>query len=114
MSANTPLTDDVPHTTVKGYFMVFFALMFLTVLTVLMSMMNFGLVGNAVVALAIAAVKTSLVIYFFMHVRESPKIIAFIVVVSFAWVSILFLFTIADFQARYGDGPGHLPGAMPW
>jgi caa(3)-type oxidase subunit IV len=65
-------------------------------------------------AVMIAAVKTSLVVYFFMHVRESPKIILFIVITSFAWVSILFLFTIADFQAQYGEGASHLPGAMPW
>jgi len=94
--------------------MVFGALMVLTVFTVLMSFINFGLLGNAVVALLIAAVKTSLVVYFFMHVRESPKIIGFIVVGSFAWLSILFLFTIADFQAQYGDGATNLNQVMPW
>jgi cytochrome c oxidase subunit 4 len=114
MSTNTPLTDDTPHTSIKEYYMVFGALMFFTVLTVLMSLINFGLLGNAVVALLIAAAKTSLVVYFFMHVRESPKIIAFIVLGSFAWLSLLFLFTIADFQAQYGDGATHLQGAMPW
>jgi len=114
MSANTPLTDHTPHTSIKEYYMVFGALMFFTVLTVILSLVNFGLLGNAVAAMLIAAIKTSLVIYFFMHVRESPKIIGFIVVGSFAWLSILFLFTIADFQAQYGDGASHLQGAMPW
>src|SRR5690606_21046359 len=106
--------DDVPHTTVKGYFNVFYTLMALTVLTVLMSRIHLGLLGNAVAALGIAAVKASLVIYFFMHVRESPKIIAFVVIGSFLWLSILFLFTVADFMAMHGDGPTHLPGALPW
>lgn len=114
MSENTPLTDDSPHTSIKEYYMVFGALMFFTILTVVMSLVNFGLVGNAAVALLIAAIKASLVIYFFMHVRESPKIIGFIVVGSFAWLSLLFLFTIADFQAQYGDGATHIQGAMPW
>jgi len=114
MSTNTELTQEEPHTSVRGYFMVFGALMVLTVFTVLMSFINFGLLGNAVVALLIAAVKTSLVVYFFMHVRESPKIIGFIVVGSFAWLSILFLFTIADFQAQYGDGATNLNQVMPW
>lgn len=108
------LTDSHGHTSVKGYFAVFFALMFFTVLTVLMHLLNFGLLGNAVSAMTIAAIKASLVIYFFMHVRESPKIIAFIVVGSFAWLSILFLFTIADFQAQYGDGASNVQHAMPW
>ena len=114
MSANTPLTDEVPHTSLKEYYMVFAALMFFTVLTVILSLINFGLIGNAVAALLIAAAKTSLVIYFFMHVRESPKIIGFIVVGSFAWLSLLFLFTIADFQAQYGDGATNLQQIMPW
>ncbi|MGA0332886.1 MAG: cytochrome C oxidase subunit IV family protein [Kiritimatiellia bacterium] len=107
-------SDEHGHTSVKGYFAVFFALMFFTVLTVLMHLVNFGLLGNALSAMSIAVVKASLVIYFFMHVRESPKIIGFIVVGSFAWLSILFLFTIADFQAQYGDGPSNVQHAMPW
>ncbi len=114
MSVNTELTDDHEHTSVRGYLMVFAALMVLTVLTVLMSLVNFGLLMNALVAVAIAAVKTSLVVYFFMHVRESPKIIGFIVITSFAFLSILFLFTIADFRAQYGDGASSIPHAMPW
>ena len=108
------LIDDHGHTSVKGYFAVFFALMFFTVLTVLMHLLNFGLLGNAVSAMTIAAIEASLVIYFFMHVRESPKIIAFVVIGSFAWLSILFLFTIADFQAQYGDGASNVQHAMPW
>lgn len=107
-------TDSHGHTSVKGYFAVFFALMFFTILTVLMHLLNFGLLGNAISAMTIAAIKASLVIYFFMHVRESPKIIAFVVIGSFAWLSILFLFTIADFQAQYGDGPSNVQHAMPW
>ena len=114
MSINTSFTDDHNHTSVRGYLMVFGALMVFTVLTVLMSLLNFGLLMNAVVALTIAAIKTSLVVYFFMHVRESPKIIGFIVVGSFVWLSILFLFTVADFQAMYGDGAISIPHAMPW
>jgi cytochrome c oxidase subunit 4 len=107
-------SDEHGHTSVKGYFAVFFALMFFTVLTVLMHLLNFGLLGNALSAMSIAVMKASLVVYFFMHVRESPKIIGFIVVGSFAWLAILFLFTIADFQAQYGDGPSNVQHAMPW
>lgn len=106
--------DEHGHTSVKGYFAVFFALMFFTVLTVLMHLLNFGLLGNALSAMTIAAIKASLVIYFFMHVREAPKIIAFVVIGSFLWLSILFMFTIADFRAMYGDGASNLQHALPW
>ena len=88
--------------------------MFFTVLTVLMHLINFGLLGNALCAMSIAVTKASLVIYFFMHVRESPKIIAYIVIGSFAWLAILFLFTVADFSAMYGDGPSNLTHPLPW
>jgi cytochrome c oxidase subunit 4 len=114
MLNKSELVDEHNHTSIKGYFMVFGALMFFTVFTVLMSLINVGLLGNAVISLSIAAAKTSLVIYFFMHVRESPKIIAFVVLGSFAWLSILFLFTIADFRAMYGDGATSIPHARPW
>lgn len=114
MSINTRLTDDHDHTSVFGYLCVFGALMGLTILTVLLSLPNFGLFMDAFIALAIAAAKASLVIYFFMHVRESPKIIGLVVVGSFLWLSILFLFTIADFRAQYGDGPTSMPHALPW
>lgn len=114
MSINTRLTDDHDHTSVFGYLCVFGALMVLTVLTVLLSFLNFGLFGDALVALMIAACKASLVIYFFMHVRESPKIIGLIVVGSFLWLAILFLFTIADFQAQYGTGASSMPPILPW
>ncbi len=114
MSINTRLTDDHNHTSVQGYFAVFGALMALTVVTVLLSLVDFGLLANALVAITIAGVKTSLVIYFFMHVRESPRIIALIAVGSFAWLAILFLFTIADFTAQYGEGAATLPHALPW
>ena len=114
MSINTRLTDDHDHTSVFGYFCVFGALMVFTVLTVLLSLLNFGLFIDAFIALAIASAKASLVIYFFMHVRESPKIIGLVVIGSFLWLSILFLFTIADFRAQYGDGASSMPHALPW
>ncbi len=108
------ISDEHGHTSLKGYFVVFFALMALTLITVLLSLVNFGVLADAVIAVLIAALKTTLVVYFFMHVRESPKIIGFIVIGSFAWLSVLFLFTIADFHANYSDAASSIPSAMPW
>lgn len=114
MSSNTTLTDDHSHTSVNGYLMVFGALMVLTLVTVGISRFDFGLFWNAMLSLIIATGKASLVLYFFMHLRESPKIIMLLVVGSFAWLSILFLFTIADFMAMHGEGATSLPHALPW
>jgi cytochrome c oxidase subunit 4 len=114
MSANTSLTDDHEHTSVSGYLKVFAALMVLTIVTVLISRISFGLFWDAAISLAIACTKASLVLYYFMHLRESPKIISVIAVGSIAWLTILFIFTIADVLAINGDGGASLPKAMPW
>lgn len=115
MSANTHAThDEHEHTSVFGYMMVFVALMVLTVITVALAKFDFGLLGNAIGALTVAVVKTSLVLYYFMHLRESPKIISLVAIGSFAWLAILFLFTIADFLAMNGEGGASLPQALGW
>ena len=114
MSANTHATDDHEHTTVFGYTMVFVALMVLTVITVALARVDMGLLGNALGALAVAVVKTSLVLYYFMHLKESPKIITLVAVGSFAWLGILFLFIIPDFLAMHGEGAASLPKPLSW
>lgn len=88
------------HTSTFGYLMVFLALMVGTALTVWISFMNLGKLGNALAALAIACCKASLVLYFFMHVRESARIIGVIAFGSFLWLSILFIFTLGDYLSR--------------
>ena len=115
MSANTHAThDEHDHTSVFGYLMVFVALMVLTVVTVVLAKFDMGLLGNAIRALVVATGKTSLVLYYFMHLRESPKIIGLVALGSFAWLAILFLFTIGDFLAMHGEGGASLPQAMGW
>lgn len=116
MSVNTPLTDDHAHehTSVKGYLAVFGALMVLTVITYALNFFEFGLLGNAVGALTVAVCKTSLVLYYFMHLRESPKIIWLVALGSFAWLAILFLFTITDFMAMRAESGVGLPNVLGW
>jgi cytochrome c oxidase subunit 4 len=63
------------------YFSVFFALLILTGVTVWISTINLG-VMNTPVALAIAVVKASLVILFFMHVIHSTRLTWVVVVAS--------------------------------
>ena len=52
-----------------SYYTIFFALAVLTGLTVGVSYVDFGQVGGVVVAMAIASVKATLVLLFFMHVK---------------------------------------------
>ena len=52
----------------KIYFLIFFALMIGTALTVAAAFVNMGFM-NTPVALVIALIKASLVIMFFMHVK---------------------------------------------
>lgn len=55
------------------YYVVFGALMVLTAVTVLVSTVHLGGMGNVAVALVIAALKASLVALFFMHLKYDGK-----------------------------------------
>ncbi len=81
------------------YFTVFFALMIFTVLTVAASRVDLG-AFNTTVALAIAVVKATLVILWFMHVIYSPRLTWIVVVASFLWLGVLFVLTFSDYLTR--------------
>lgn len=81
------------------YFSVFFALLLLTGLTVWISTVNLG-VMNTPVALAIAVVKASLVILFFMHVIHSTRLTWVVLIASALWLAVLFGLTFADYLTR--------------
>jgi len=83
----------------KVYFMVFGALMVLTLATWLVAQIDLGW-ANDVVALGIAVTKATLVLLFFMHVRHSTRMTALTAVAGFFWLAILFGLTIADYASR--------------
>jgi cytochrome c oxidase subunit 4 len=83
----------------KVYFAIFGALMVLSVITVGAAFLNLGQF-NSVVALAIASVKATLVILFFMHVKYSSRLTKLTVVVSLFFVVILFAETMMDYATR--------------
>jgi cytochrome c oxidase subunit 4 len=70
-----------------------------TGLTVWAAFQNFGPL-NIVIALAIAAIKATLVVLFFMHVRYSPKRTQLVVVCSVFWLAIMLALTLADYNTR--------------
>jgi cytochrome c oxidase subunit IV len=83
------------------YFLVFGALMVLTVITVLVAKVDLGFL-NTFVAMTVAVIKALLVILWFMHVRYSSKLTWIIVAAGFFWLAIMFVFTLADYMTRPG------------
>ncbi len=77
------------------YLKVFYSLMAFTVLTVFAAMLPFhGWVG-IIVGLLIAAVKTALVMYVFMHLKfDSPYLRIFIAVPLFLMFVMIFAFRV--------------------
>ncbi len=93
------------------YFVIFAALMVLTVATYLVALVDLGRL-NAVVALAIAVTKAVLVVLFFMHVRYSTRLTKIVVIAGFFWLALLIVLTLADYFTRPGtSGVGGVPAA---
>jgi len=91
------MSDHVVPTRV--YYTVFATLMVLTALTVWIAFYDLGVL-NDVAALGIAAIKATLVVLFFMHVRYSSRLISLIVGTGFAWLAILLVLVMADYFSR--------------
>ncbi len=88
------------HVASKGsYVSIFLALMVLTAITVGAAFINLG-TFNATVALAVATVKATMVVLFFMHVKYSSRLTKLAVVSGFFFLSILLLLTFVDYGAR--------------
>ncbi len=90
----------------KIYVLVFAALIALTITTVLVATVDLGPM-NTVAALLIAAVKASLVILFFMHVRYSKPLIGLVVFASILWLALLIALTLSDFMSRHWTPAAH-------
>lgn len=81
------------------YVIIFGSLLFLTALTTGMSYVDMG-VFNAVVALAIACLKASLVVLFFMHLRYSSRLLKLTVGAGLFTFCILISLTMTDYISR--------------
>jgi cytochrome c oxidase subunit 4 len=90
------------------YIAVFLALIVGTVLTWGVAHLDLG-PFNLPVAIAIACVKASLVVLFFMHIYYSSKLTKTIVIAGFCTLFILFFFTLIDLVSR-----GFLAGGKNW
>jgi len=91
----------MPHPIVpwKTYLLVFAALLGLTALTTAVACANLGEL-NTVVALAIACTKMLLVIFFFMHLRQTHGLPRIALLAAFFWLGLLMAFTFSDYRTR--------------
>jgi cytochrome c oxidase subunit 4 len=98
-------TSDHPISSVKTLVGVFFALMVLTAVTTAVAYVDVG-AGSTAVALSIAIIKASLVVWFFMNVRFNTRLIPVVILGGLFFVFVLFVETFADYGSRgwFGNG----------
>jgi len=81
------------------YFGIFIALLVGTAATTAIAFVDLGPFNN-VVAIGIAAVKATLVILFFMHMRWSTRMVPIVFVSGLFWLLIMLALTFADYFTR--------------
>jgi cytochrome c oxidase subunit 4 len=81
------------------YYGIFGTLMVLTGLTIGVAFIHLGRM-NFPVALAIAIAKATLVILFFMHLKDSSKLTKMIVGMALFFLLIMFVLTMTDYLSR--------------
>ena len=92
------------------YFLVFMALMVGTAITVAVTYVHLGWL-NLPLALAIATTKALLVIMFFMHLKDHPKLIKVTFAAAFFFFAILVAHTLSDYLSREGHGLPAFPAS---
>jgi cytochrome c oxidase subunit IV len=83
----------------RTYYLVFAALMVFTAITVGVAFLDLGPL-NTLVALAIAIIKATLVVLFFMHVKYSTRLTWAVVAGGVFWLGILMALTVTDYLTR--------------
>ncbi|HEY3348836.1 MAG TPA: cytochrome C oxidase subunit IV family protein [Thermoanaerobaculia bacterium] len=89
-----------PHVMpLSTYVLVFAALLLGTAATVAVAYVDLGWANNAV-ALAIAITKATLVVLYFMHVKENTRLIPAVIFSGLFMLLILFVNLLADYGTR--------------
>ena len=83
----------------KIYFLVFGALLLLTLVTTGVAFINLGPL-NTPVALAIAMTKAALVMIYFMHLRHSTFLTRVFAGAGLLWLLHFIIFTMSDYLTR--------------
>ena len=88
-----------PVAPVKMYVAVWAALIALTITTVAVSKLDLG-EFNFVAAMTIAVVKGSLVVWFFMNLRQGSALTRLVAGAGLFWMAILIVFVLCDYFSR--------------
>ncbi len=83
----------------KIYAVIFGSLMLGTYITYKAAYVDLGKF-NIVIALAIATIKATLVVLYFMHARYSSKRTQLVIVCSVFWLAIMLALTLTDYDTR--------------
>jgi cytochrome c oxidase subunit 4 len=81
------------------YLTIILCLLALTAATVAAAYVNLGPL-NIVVALAIATLKATLVVLFFMHAKYVPKRTQLVIIAGIFWLGLLLFMTMSDYISR--------------
>jgi cytochrome c oxidase subunit 4 len=84
---------------VRGYLKVFFALWTFTAMTVGAALLDLGALSTPV-ALLIAGVKALLVLWFFMHLRYSNRLVWLFAGAGIVWLGLLIGGTVLEIETR--------------
>src|SRR4051812_9949024 len=86
--------------TKRTYYIIFAILMALLVVTVVAAFLPWGSRIGIVIAMAVAIVKATLVVTYFMHVKGSSGLPKVFVVAGLAWLAILMGITLFEYHPR--------------
>ena len=86
--------------TLRTYYIVFAALLGLTLLTTGVAFIDLGEQWNIAAALAIASAKALLVALYFMHLRHSSPVILLFAGAGLLWLTLMIVFIFADYLTR--------------
>jgi cytochrome c oxidase subunit 4 len=89
-----------PTSEARIYYRVYAALLGLLALSIALSSVHLGHLGNLAVALAIASAKGALIFWYFMHARQTGRIIHLYALTGFVWLAIFLVLTVSDFWTR--------------
>jgi cytochrome c oxidase subunit 4 len=84
----------------RTYYLVFAALIVLTILTVAAGCVPLG-PWHTLVGLGFGAVKAGLVILVFMHLWYSPRLLWIVLAAGLYWFGIMVVLTLSDYLTRH-------------
>ena len=102
-------TGQHPVVPVRTYVIIWATLICCTFLTYGVALIDLG-PWNIVIAMMIAFFKMSLVVLFFMHVKQENNLTRLFVAGGFVWLLILLALTLNDYLSRNWLPEGHWPG----